>query len=97
MNWWFSSGGLVEMNENEKIGDKTPSALDVQVGGSHYKTLAIQPAEYCFRNKLGGLELAVIKYVTRWRQKNGVEDLKKARHTLDLMIELHEKFEGEGK
>jgi hypothetical protein len=37
---------------------------------------------------LGGCESAVVKYVTRWREKNGVQDLEKARHYLDLLIEL---------
>lgn len=64
------------------------SALDTQVGGSHYKDMAIQPVEYIHRNGIGFVEGAVIKYVSRWRQKNGVEDLKKARHMLDLLIEM---------
>jgi hypothetical protein len=61
-----------------------------QVGGSHYKDMAIQPAEYCVRNNIGKLEGDVIAYVSRWKSKNGVEDLRKARHTLDLLIELSE-------
>lgn len=62
-------------------------ALDKQEGGDHYKKLAIQPIEFIFKNKIGYAEGNVIKYVTRWRDKNGVEDLKKARHYLDLLIE----------
>lgn len=64
------------------------SALNVQVGGSHYKDLAIQPVEYIHANGLGFCEGSVVKYVTRWRAKNGIADLKKARHFLDLLIEL---------
>lgn len=64
------------------------SALDVQVGGGHYKSLAIQPVEYIHKNGIPYLEGNVIKYVTRWRYKNGVEDLKKARHYLDLILEM---------
>ena len=64
------------------------SALDVQTGGSHYKDLKIQPVEYIHANGLGFCEGSVIKYITRWRAKNGVEDLKKARHFIDLLIEL---------
>lgn len=64
------------------------SAFQTQVGGSHYSQMAIQPAEYCHRNGIGKLEGDVIAYVSRWRTKNGVEDLRKARHTLDLMIEM---------
>jgi hypothetical protein len=64
------------------------SALDVQTGGSHYKDLKIQPVEYIHANDLGFCEGSVVKYITRWRAKNGIEDLKKARHFIDLLIEL---------
>jgi hypothetical protein len=64
------------------------SATETQVGGDHYKDMGIQPAEYVHRNKIPYLEGSVIYYVTRWRKKNGIEDLKKARHTLDLIIEM---------
>lgn len=64
-----------------------PSALGTQVGGQHYKDMAIQPLEYILANKLGFVEGAVVKYVSRWQSKNGVEDLKKARHMLDVLIE----------
>jgi hypothetical protein len=67
------------------------SALDVQVGGNHYKSLAIQPVEYCHRNGLGFCESSVVKYVTRWKAKNGVKDLEKARHFIDLLIEMERK------
>ena len=62
-------------------------ALDVQEGGSHYKSKGIQPIEYIFANNIGFAEGNVIKYVSRWKDKGGVEDLKKARHYLDLLIE----------
>ena len=58
-----------------------------QVGGDHYKKLAIQPAEYCFRNKLNNLESEAVGYITRSRFKNGSEDIKKAIHTLELLLE----------
>lgn len=64
------------------------SALDVQVGGDHYKNLAIQPTVYIHANKLGFIEGCVIKYVTRWRDKGGFGDLEKAKHFIDLLIEL---------
>lgn len=80
------------MNDNEmrnaSVNDQ--SALTTQVGGSHYKDMPIQPAEYCHRNGIGKLEGDVIAYVSRWRKKNGIEDLKKARHTLDIILELEE-------
>jgi hypothetical protein len=64
------------------------SALDTQVSGDHYKKMAIQPIEYIHKNGIGFIEGAVIKYVSRWKDKNGVEDLKKARHMLDILIEM---------
>lgn len=68
-----------------------PSALDVQVGGDHYKDKAIQPVEYIHANGIGFFEGNVIKYCTRWRGKGGLADLRKARHYIDLLIELEEK------
>ncbi len=67
---------------------KAESALGVQVGGGHYKDMVIQPIEYIHKNGLGFCEGSVVKYVSRWRAKGGVEDLKKARHFLDLLIEM---------
>jgi len=64
----------------------TRDALDVQVGGNHYKDMAIQPIEYIMKNNLGYCEANIVKYVSRWRSKNGVEDLKKARHYIDILI-----------
>lgn len=65
-------------------------SLNVQVGGTHYKDLPIQPVEYIYRNSVGFFEGNVIKYVSRWRTKGGVNDLKKARHYLDMLIEYEE-------
>lgn len=62
-------------------------ALDTQIGGSHYKTFAIQPLEFCLKNNIPFAEGNVIKYVCRYRHKNGLEDLLKARHYLDALIE----------
>lgn len=76
---------------NQRVpGTPTPGPLASQVGGSHYKDMAIQPVEYIHRNKLGFCEGSVIKYVTRWRAKGGVADLEKARHFIDLLIELEQ-------
>lgn len=65
-----------------------PSPLKTQVGGNHYKDLAIQPAEYCQKNKLGYLESNAIKYATRFRFKGGEQDIMKAIHCLELLLEL---------
>jgi hypothetical protein len=64
------------------------SALDNQVGGDHYKDRAIQPAEFIYANKLDFFQGNVVKYVTRWRDKGGVADLEKAKHYLEMYIEL---------
>lgn len=64
------------------------SALDTQVAGNHYKDMVIQPVEYVHKNGIGYIEGSIIKYVSRWRKKNGIEDLRKARHFLDLLIEM---------
>lgn len=64
------------------------AAMATQVGGGHYKDMAIQPIEYIHKNGIGFVEGAVIKYVSRWRKKNGLEDLRKARHMIDLLIEM---------
>lgn len=63
------------------------SALQTQVGGDHYKDMAIQPIEYILANNLAYCEANVVKYVSRWRQKGGIKDLEKAKHYLDLLIE----------
>jgi hypothetical protein len=62
-----------------------------QVGGSHYASMAIQPFEYIHANGIGFAEGCVIKYVSRWRAKGGIEDLRKAKHFLDLLIESESK------
>ena len=76
----------VTMEEDEAF-----SALDKQVGGSHYRDKGIQPIIYIHANNLGFCEGNVVKYVTRWREKNGLADLEKAKHYIELLIELHAK------
>lgn len=65
-----------------------PSALDVQVAGSHYKDMVIQPVEFITRNGIGFLPGCVIKRVCRYKSKAGAQDLRKAIHELQLMLEL---------
>lgn len=67
---------------------KEMSANDTQHGGTHYKDSAIQPWDFIASNKLGYFEGNVVKYVARWRKKNGLEDLKKAQHYLQKLIEV---------
>jgi hypothetical protein len=72
---------------------KESGALSEQIGGNHYKQFKIQPVEYIHANGLGFCQGNVIKYVTRYKDKGGVSDLEKAKHFIDLLIEL-EKREG---
>ncbi len=64
-----------------------PSPLKKQEGGNHYKSLKIQPIEYIQANKLGYEQGNVVKYVTRYNEKGGVEDLLKAIHYIELLID----------
>lgn len=69
---------------------RTPtSALDIQEGGNHYKKYKIQPIEFCFANNIPVLEANAQKYILRHADKNGMEDLRKARHYLELMAEMY--------
>ena len=63
------------------------SSLDKQVGGDHYASQALQPIEYILANNIGFCEGNVIKYVTRYSLKGGVQDLEKAKHYIELLIE----------
>lgn len=66
----------------------TKSALDIQVGGEHYKQFKIQPAEFCAVNGVGFLEGNIIKYVMRHESKNGIQDIDKAIHYLELIKQI---------
>ena len=76
------------MNWNDM--HKQLNANAIQHGGDHYKSKAIQPWDYIASNNLGYFEGNIVKYVSRWKEKNGVEDLKKAMHYLQKLIELTE-------
>ena len=97
-NEWVDSPDNLDWNVNGDPGDiiawrpvdseKVETALDTQIGGEHYKNYAIQPVEFITKNKLGFLESCVIKRICRYENKNGLKDLKKAKHEIDLLIEL---------
>lgn len=70
------------------------SANANQVGGTHYKSKAIQPWDYVASNGLGFFEGNVVKYLTRWRDKGGVADLRKAQHYIQKLIEVESAKEG---
>ena len=62
-------------------------AATTQVGGSHYKDMAIQPAHFAYVNKIGYHEACAIKYLCRHGKKNGKQDLEKAIHFIQMLIE----------
>lgn len=79
------------MGSNQKSSDvNAVRALDTQEGGDHYKDLVIQPVEYIHRNQIGFCEGCAIKYLTRWKAKGGIEDLRKVKHFIDLLIEMEQ-------
>lgn len=112
---WFLNAGYWVTDEGAAAGDPTglnhlselledldapePSALAIQVGGTHYKDFAIQPVEYIHANKLGFCEGNVVKYITRHAAKNGADDIRKVIHYCQLLLELQYgvKKEGESK
>lgn len=69
--------------------------LTEQIGGNHYKSMVIQPVEFIHANNLGFLEGCVVKRICRWRNKNGIEDLEKIKHEVDLLISLEKKKDNE--
>ena len=69
-------------------GSVGTSALEKQVGGRHYKQFAIQPIEFINANNLSYMQGNVIKYVVRYPFKNGLTDLEKAKHYIEMMIEF---------
>ena len=90
----MSSIGVTYAAAFKSIGDyleqhkDSMNALDKQIDGNHYKDLPIQPIEYIHANAMGYMEGNVVKYVSRWRKKNGMADLEKAKHYIELLIEL---------
>jgi len=66
---------------------KKGSALSIEVGGNHYKDMPIQPIEFIMKNNLNFCVANIIKYCVRYKSKNGLQDLQKARHYLDILIE----------
>lgn len=63
-------------------------ANDSQQGGTHYLGMPIQPWDFITANSLTFLEGSVVKYIARWRRKGGLEDLRKAQHFLEKLIEV---------
>ncbi len=68
--------------------DRANSAMNKQVGGTHYKDCAIEPIEYIYANKLGYCEANIVKYITRYSSKGGEQDLDKVIHYAELLKEI---------
>lgn len=84
-----------DAEDQVEVSPKPPTgAMTRQIAGAHYKDMPIQPVEFCQRNRLGYCEANVVKYVCRHRIKRGREDLEKAKHYIDLLLDL-EYGEGE--
>jgi hypothetical protein len=66
------------------------SASEKQIGGNHYKDMPIQPSEYITKNGLGWYEGNAIKYISRYKTKHGKQDIEKAIHYLELLLETLE-------
>ena len=88
-----SENRIVELKEDieklEAIINK--KMTDIQIGGNHYSDMTIQPIEFIHKNNLSFTQGNIIKYVCRYKSKGGIEDLNKAKHCIDLLIELEEK------
>jgi len=89
---------LKEMVENaEDLGlydDPPKPPLSQQIGGEHYRKGSIQPIEYIYANGMDFFSGNVVKYITRWKYKNGLEDLKKAKHYIELLMEQEYGYNG---
>jgi hypothetical protein len=80
-------GAHIEFGDDPQVVEfKKHSTMETQVDGDHYVKCAIQPLDYIMANKLGFVEGNIVKYATRWQDKDGVVDLKKARDYLDKLI-----------
>lgn len=66
------------------------SAKDKQVGGNHYKKMNLETYEFCMINNIPFVEGNIIKYVCRYKDKGGLDDLLKAKHYLEMLIESME-------
>lgn len=82
---WFAIRDVTDKPESQV---PPSSALAEQIGGQHYKGMAIQPVEFITANGIPYLEGNVIKYVCRHRDKNGAQDIDKAIHYLRLLREM---------
>lgn len=89
MNNWNQT--MLTTNEYiAKVMENETFTIDKQVGGTHYTKKSIQPWDYIYENNLCYFTGNAVKYLSRWKDKGGVEDLKKAIHYIEKLIELEE-------
>lgn len=79
---------LIQNRKNGNPHMPNRTALNMQVDGNHYKDYAIQPIQYCMANNLNACQSNIVKYITRYKDKNGVKDLLKIKHYVDLILQL---------
>jgi len=80
------------VRDAEELDLYKEKARDKMIGGDHYRQGGIQPIEYIHANSLSFCEGNVVKYVTRWRHKDGLKDLEKAKHYIELLMELEDDY-----
>lgn len=85
---WLNNRFVLASEYSAADNLKEQTALDIQHGGQHYKGMKIQPVEFIHANNIGYMEGNAIKYLCRWQMKNGLEDLNKAKHYIELLIEM---------
>jgi hypothetical protein len=83
-NYWVSK----EWNNLKQSITDPADPLQQQVGGDHYTKMQIQPVEYITANELTFLEGCIVKYISRWRNKDGIKDLHKIKQCVDLIVKL---------
>ncbi len=75
------------MDNKKQKRNETVNPYNIQVGRTHYKKMKIQPSRFVIQKKLAFPEGSVIKYICRHSQKDGKQDLEKAKHFIDMIIE----------
>ena len=79
---------ISNLETKEYLMEKSFNPLENQIGGNHYKDYTIQPVEFIHANNVPFLEGNIIKYIMRHKKKNGIQDLEKAKHYLEILIQL---------
>lgn len=87
---WNGTRGIPEETFEQFQEKYMKESLNTQIGGSHYQDFPIQPIEFIMKNSLSFPVGNIIKYVCRFDKKNGLEDLNKAKHYLEILIENYD-------